>query len=487
MNPTALNPLAATMGFTGKAKGWGSGGKGRGGASKSPRGGRGNADSSDPYTVKAGETKAYAVKPDAHLSKEGLRHIIGVDGPFFLNGAASEDEYLSAAGIAATRSTTNSEALNRLGHFISFFATTVDNGVDCMEGCFDIPEDGPLDLDKFAETGIPQLAKTFESDGGPEFLRAMKYLNVKENMKRNKEDTKDMITNMLQFLGANAEDIHTHARSMVQVSSRLYLTGIALLEFSALLQDLDKWADGITRECHPAAVGKWKNTPKDFGKMTHAFVASFEDRLSAEQNGGYGGNSKQTQRKRYSSKNNEVSEDGSNAEEEVEETSSWVSRKAKKPGNSSKARSSSWVGEKPKPAMKAKARGKGKVASAQADADPMATSLMMILADDAGDGEDDKPEDHLIGGLDVAQTQFLTEQLAIMKDADEPVALEELQQFLMSIPESFLQHAGVQDVVQQMLKRSRIPAAVPMQQLYSLLLDKFNMALQEHSLANDVD
>ena len=476
------------MGYNGKAKGWGSGGgKGRGSASKSPRGGRGNADSNDPYTVKPGETKAYAVKPDAHLSKEGLRHIIGVDGPFFLNGAANEDEYLSAAGIAATRSITNSEALNRLGHFISFFATTVDHGVDCMEGCFDVPEDGGLDPEKLAETGIPQLGATFGSQGGPEFLRAMKYLNVKENMKRNKEETKDMITNMLQFLGANAEDIHTHARSMVQVTSRLYLTGIALLEFTSLLQDLDKWADGITRECHPAAVGKWKNTPKDFDKMTNAFVASFEDRLSVEQNGGYGSNSKQAPRKRYSNKNHEASEAESDAEEEVEETSSWVSRKAKKAGNSNKAKSSSWVGEKPKPAMKAKAKGKGKVASAQAAADPAAASLMDLLTDDAGDGEDEKPEEHLIGGLDLAQTHLLCEQLGIMKDADEPVILEDLQQFLISIPTSFLQHAGVQDVVQQMLKRSRIPGVVPMQQLYSLLLDKFNMALQEHSVAYDVD
>ena len=476
------------MGYNGKAKGWGSGGgKGRGSASKSPRGGRGNADSNDPYTVKPGETKAYAVKPDAHLSKEGLRHIIGVDGPFFLNGAANEDEYLSAAGIAATRSITNSEALNRLGHFISFFATTVDHGVDCMEGCFDVPEDGGLDPEKLAETGIPQLGKTFGSEGGPEFLRAMKYLNVKENMKRNKEETKDMITNMLQFLGANAEDIHTHSRSMVQVNSRLYLTGIALLEFTSLLQDLDKWADGITRECHPAAIGKWKNTPKDFDKMTNAFVASFEDRLSVEQNGGYGSNSKQAPRKRYSNKNHEASEAESDAEEEVEETSSWVSRKAKKAGNSNKAKSSSWVGEKPKPAMKAKAKGKGKVASAQAAAEPAAASLMDLLTDDAGDGEDEKPEEHLIGGLDLAQTHLLCEQLGIMKDADEPVILEDLQQFLISIPASFLQHAGLQDVVQQMLKRSRIPGAVPMQQLYSLLLDKFNMALQEHSVAYDVD
>ena len=137
--------------------------------------------------------------------------------------------------------------------------------------------------------------------------------------------------------------------------------------------------------------------------------------------------------------------------------------------------------------MKAKAKGKGKVASAQAAADPAAASLMDLLTDDAGDGEDEKPEEHLIGGLDLAQTHLLCDQLGIMKDADEPVIFEDLQQFLISIPASFLQHAGLQDVVQQMLKRSRIPGAVPMQQLYSLLLDKFNMALQEHSVAYDVD
>ena len=474
------------MGYNGKAKGWGSGGgKGRGSASKSPRGGRGNADSNDPYTVKPGETKAYAVKPDAHLSKEGLRHIIGVDGPFFLNGAANEDEYLSAAGIAATRSITNSEALNRLGHFISFFATTVDHGVDCMEGCFDVPEDGGLDPEKLAETGIPQLGKTFGSEGGPEFLRAMKYLNVKENMKRNKEETKDMITNMLQFLGANAEDIHTHARSMVQVSSRLYLTGIALLEFTSLLQDLDKWADGITRECHPAAVGKWKNTPKDFDKMTNAFVASFEDRLSVEQNGGYGSNSKQAPRKRYSNKNHEASEAESDAEEEVEETSSWVSRKAKKAGNSNKAKSSSWVGEKPTSAVKAKGKGKGNIASAKADDDSMAASLVNLLADDAGDEEDGKQQEQLIGGLDAAQLQLFVDQLWNMKNGDEPIVLEDLQEFLMSIPVLFLEYARVKDVVTQMLKRTKLPAAAPMQQLYILLLDNFNLALQDHAIAYD--
>ena len=61
---------------------------------------------------------------------------------------------------------------------------------------------------------------------------------------------------------------------------------MSCMEFTSLLMDVKHWADGVPRDSHPPAVGRWKNESDNFDKLLDAFKSVFEQRLAEERRAG---------------------------------------------------------------------------------------------------------------------------------------------------------------------------------------------------------
>ena len=222
------------------------------------------------------EDRVYASRIDEHLSKASLRHFIGEQGPFFLQGARDETEFFAPAMVAKTRTASNCEAINRLGYYVSFFSSTCTAGLDALT-VFTEGAEAALDM-----VGASGLGAMFQSTAGKHFADACEYLNVKNNAKRTASDTSEQLHAMFGFLGESAESLHEEAVKMAAFAARLYLFSISLVEMTSLVMNVQHWADSVSRDNHSDIVGKWKANPEDFEAFVDAMQACFEQRLSEE-------------------------------------------------------------------------------------------------------------------------------------------------------------------------------------------------------------
>ena len=252
------------------------------------RGGRGQSSGGRGAASAYGDDAApaqrmYAVKPDQHLSKSALRHYCGEQGPFFLQGSSDEASFWDPRAVSRTRDGTNCEGMNRLGFFLSFFATTMETGVDALN---------VVDPDNAAAqdmAGLTDLQQVFASPEGQQFVEACQYLNAKGQMTRSRADTTEHIKKLFGFLGEDPESLHASAAKFASASARMYLFATNLIEMLSLLLDMKHWADSVPRDAHPPAVGRWKSQPMNFDFLVGAFQAVFEERLADERQQRSGG------------------------------------------------------------------------------------------------------------------------------------------------------------------------------------------------------
>ena len=249
-----------------RAGGRGSGRGGRGGDGAAPVRGRGRGAESS----LTGPTRVSCVQPDMHLSKKALRSYMGENGPFFLEGASSAQEFFSMDAVSATRTPLNCEWHRRLGFALSFFGANVTGGTEALH---EIP-------------GVAELTQFMETGAGREFSAAASYLNIKNGCARSSEATRDHLQSLLNFLGENLDALHSAAVAMVEPTAKLYLFATSLIEVLSLLASLQAWADNVSRETHPPAVGAWKSDPENLEKLVAALQSVFDDRLRQEKRGG---------------------------------------------------------------------------------------------------------------------------------------------------------------------------------------------------------
>ncbi len=134
--------------------------------------------------------------------------------------------------------------------------------------------------------GVAELTQFMETAGGREFSTAASYLNIKNGCTRSSEATRDHLQSLLNFLGENLDALHSAAVAMVEPTAKLYLFATSLIEVLSLLASLQAWADNVSRETHPPAVGAWKSDPENLEKLVAALQSVFDDRLRQEKRGG---------------------------------------------------------------------------------------------------------------------------------------------------------------------------------------------------------
>ena len=142
---------------------WYATGKGR-----TQKGGRGRRASSSQnayeYVYEESTEHRHACNIEAHLSKAHLRNYIGESSPFYLHGAHHEEEFFAPRAVARTRTSTNCEALNRLGYFPSFVPANSEAGGDVLLGLFKDDKNEDLKV-----AGIPVFVEAFSNDDGEIF------------------------------------------------------------------------------------------------------------------------------------------------------------------------------------------------------------------------------------------------------------------------------------------------------------------------------
>eukprot|EP00973_Karenia_brevis_P085318 11840826-Karenia_brevis.AAC.1 len=181
-------------------------GSGRGRGQGSSQSGRGRGKSAAGPSV----PPAYAVKPDNCLVKQCLRSYFGDAGPFFLNGAPTEEAYFEAGEVMRFRDASNCEGVARLKYWLSFIAANSEGGGDCIQGVFGA-EQG-VDL---ATSGLEHFVQRFASESGQKYLQAAEYLNTKNHhVARSREETTTQTSNFWEF---EAEDIESDHNAAVKL------------------------------------------------------------------------------------------------------------------------------------------------------------------------------------------------------------------------------------------------------------------------------
>ena len=426
------------------------GGRGGAGARSGGRGRGDAASSSDPYGQTAAP-KAYASKIDEHLAKKGLRSYIGEQGPFFLEGADTETAYFEPHAVSRTRTATNCEAMNRMGFFLSFFSSTMSGGADALFGCFGPEGDA-------AKAGVKQLLDALASPSGEEFLAAMEYFNVKKQMPRSAEETPAHVSAMLAFLGEEPEELHGSAVLLLGVAFRLQLFAAHLVEVQSLLLDISHWADGVSRDTHPPAVGRWKADPQNFELLCEALKAAFEQRLVDERRGStsVGGSAA----KRYTASageassslsqrpgasatdpyGNPVADDGSESRAVLRSSggSLWSREPAARGAAAAAGGRPSWLGKR--------AADEGAAASKRSRADPAAADLAAALEEDEEEATFETWPEH--------QVKDTLEKIAGYQTKNP--TLEQLKHVLAAVPSPYLP-ASVEAVQARLANFSRAP------------------------------
>ena len=149
---------------------------------------------------------------------------------------------------------------------------------------------GDIDNGSLDKAGISELLDKFRSNEGQEFLEACEYFNVRNRVTRSPAKTNHLMEKFLDFLLTDTEDIHASAVKLTSATARLHLLGAHLIEFTSLLIENKIWADGVLRDHHPQAVGRWKNDSDNLSSLSDALKAVFEQRLVEErQRGGQSG------------------------------------------------------------------------------------------------------------------------------------------------------------------------------------------------------
>ena len=258
-------------------RGGGKGGKGAGRGSGRGKGAAGADPYADGAAGDAGLAKAFAAKPDAHLSKQGLRASIAPCGPLYLNGAQSELDWLDPTSVASTRDKTNTEAMARMGMWVSMVSGTVEAGADVLQKVFG---DG-------GEAIAGPILAALDTPEGQAFLGSARYLNVKNKPPRGHDLTGHSLQAFVEFLAKSDPDLHRQFSTLYVASANMLLFSAHMIEAMALAAHPAKWADGVDRDTHPPEVADWKADPTTAHKLVSALRAAFEARLVEEREYGH--------------------------------------------------------------------------------------------------------------------------------------------------------------------------------------------------------
>ena len=83
---------------------------------------------------------------------------------------------------------------------------------------------------------------------------------------RSEADTEAHLQAFMDFFNKAPDEMHKAALQLASASARMYLFAMNCMEVTFLLMDVKHWADGVPRDSHPPAVGRWKNESDNFEK-----------------------------------------------------------------------------------------------------------------------------------------------------------------------------------------------------------------------------
>ena len=118
--------------------------------------------------------------------------------------------------------------------------------------------------DSLTVVGIPFFVEALRHEDGERYLAACEYLNVKNWASRSEADTVSHLQSFFDFYNKAPDDMHKAALQLASAFARMYLFGMSCIEFTSLLMGVTHWADGVPRDSHPSAVGRWKIESDNF-------------------------------------------------------------------------------------------------------------------------------------------------------------------------------------------------------------------------------
>eukprot|EP00971_Amphidinium_carterae_P038352 754127-Amphidinium_carterae.1 len=126
-------------------------------------------------------------------------------------------------------------------------------------------------------SGIPALAELFKSEGGADFLEALKILNHDTDKRLQDVELTKSLHTILALVEGKGAGLAEGLGRLAIASSRLYLSAMLGLELAAMIQHSDDWAEKIPpTETDDPSLAAWKNRPTDAKKRLAALKTLFK-------------------------------------------------------------------------------------------------------------------------------------------------------------------------------------------------------------------
>ena len=443
--------LAAVMSSWGKGawsarKGKGSGGKAKGKA--------------------FGEKKDYVKKVswENRLSKWYLRPYVDQAGsPFSANGV-QESELLSSYHLRNILSEDSSEYCARQGIALSEGAANFEVGAGALQHHFG--EDAGAGLKK---VGIQPLLEQFQTANGKKFLEARAYLNTANTeVERNEGATAAAVKRFVRFLTHEHAEKEAAFRKLLRLTARLYIFAFEGLEAITALSNPKVMAAGVHAVGQQAALPEdckaWLRAPEEQEALVWSLVAAFQHQkleagVKKRAAATYDWGEEPTAAAAWGKGGAELY--GDDAEDDA-----WEAQRAKK---TSKGKGGKLTSKQP-------AKKAGPLAS---DAEDDSKDIDLTSSQ-----EDAKASASLdVTGWPLEKVDALKEFLAELEgkvdsSKDRP-SIQQLQAVLQEVPETILNHQGLQKTVTDFMQKTRYPRTENLKALLKALKDMVAIAEAE--------
>ena len=191
-------------------------------------------------------TKEADYIPAVHMDRQFVRHVLrpypGKNGEAFFkkDGARSDKDILDPKRINKKMSHLTEEFMNRPGTALSITGGTVSQLATLVDKYV---EDGSS---KLAPTGLVSFARFLKTSSGQDFWSAADYLNTAKATARNRKQTKQAITTLLEAV-ADEEKFDVNAmQRLANASAKMLMGAIKLIELVALIRgDRQHWTNEL--------------------------------------------------------------------------------------------------------------------------------------------------------------------------------------------------------------------------------------------------
>ncbi|CAE7220372.1 unnamed protein product [Symbiodinium natans] len=144
-------------------------------------------------------------------------------------------------------------------------------------------------------SAMQQVRGILGADNAEDFRAACRALSGDKSAKNMGHKLEGHVKAWLEFLRANKNSLASQLAAVADMSSRLYLGSVQLLECVTMSNALQNWAEKIPMtHANQAALQSWQRNPKDVRKAWKFLVASVDSRKQEERfraSSGWGGDS----------------------------------------------------------------------------------------------------------------------------------------------------------------------------------------------------